>query len=308
MNLLLAMILHTFATLNFPSPPMHRGVNPSTPAAGPSFSPESIGDPFMTLWRAENVALGNGDPIDSWPDAGLLELPLIAAGAKRPTYQTADANFGGRPSVRFDGVNDIMTVDAAVPAGIRNGAVMIVARFRAAPNNKYLWAATDLGYGLGAGVTVYSDTNAAATVNAGASVSGGVLAQTPFVLFATLPEGGESSFLTLNGAPAGNGFIGARFVERFWLFGGNDFNNWSPIDVAEIVVFRQPISQIQRIGLVNWEMSRYAIARADQKDFNGVTKSGDAPAGHLATADSLQTGFADSTLFPKADNTTGALP
>lgn len=67
-----------------------------------------------TLFRFEadsNAAVGDGNPITSWADGG-AGLPLTSTLTARPTYQ-AKGWDGIRPCVRFDGVNDKMSITSA---------------------------------------------------------------------------------------------------------------------------------------------------------------------------------------------------
>ncbi|MDJ1485138.1 T9SS type A sorting domain-containing protein [Cytophagaceae bacterium YF14B1] len=64
------------------------------------------------LWlRADNIFnTTNGTTISSWPDAsGRNNSAVQGTTTNRPTY-ISNSNFNSRPAIRFDGVNDVMTI------------------------------------------------------------------------------------------------------------------------------------------------------------------------------------------------------
>jgi hypothetical protein len=66
---------------------------------------------IITRWDANNLALSNGTAVGSWSsNAGAFTL--TASGTNQPTYQSVGMN--GRPSVRYDGTDDVMKAGAAV--------------------------------------------------------------------------------------------------------------------------------------------------------------------------------------------------
>ena len=73
-----------------------------------SFSPRQLG--IMQAWyRADAVtALADGDPVASWVDSTANARTLTQSTADyRPAYKVSIQN--GRPAIRFDGTNDMLT-------------------------------------------------------------------------------------------------------------------------------------------------------------------------------------------------------
>ncbi|MDJ1504853.1 T9SS type A sorting domain-containing protein [Xanthocytophaga agilis] len=69
------------------------------------------------LWlRADNITnIPNGGAVPTWPDAsGRSNSAIQNTAANRPTY-ISTSNFNSRPAIRFDGVNDIMTIATPNP-------------------------------------------------------------------------------------------------------------------------------------------------------------------------------------------------
>ena len=64
----------------------------------------------VAQWSADSITgLVNGDPVSTWTDSvsGIAAAGSLTA---RPTYVTNV--MGSKPSVRFDGINDILTIAA----------------------------------------------------------------------------------------------------------------------------------------------------------------------------------------------------
>ena len=76
------------------------------PAGGAQgFQPADYGTVTLHL-KADALALANNSPVPSWG-------PLAAAGTSQPTFLASDPLFNNKPSVRFDGVNDVFTKSTA---------------------------------------------------------------------------------------------------------------------------------------------------------------------------------------------------
>jgi len=79
-------------------------------AAAAPFDPTSIAG-LTGWWKADALALADGDPIVTWTDS--CSTPHDATNAtssKRPTFKTAIQN--GLPVARFDGVDDYLKTGA----------------------------------------------------------------------------------------------------------------------------------------------------------------------------------------------------
>jgi len=83
---------------------------------------------IIAHWAANSLALANNDPVTSWTDSVNSIVAAQSNGAKQPIFKTNI--YGGRPSVRFDGSNDLLTI--ATPGALataldtRTYSVMIV--------------------------------------------------------------------------------------------------------------------------------------------------------------------------------------
>lgn len=79
-------------------------------AARASFSLSSIA--WTHLWNPASITVGDGNAVDVWPDTGSapdnFEMPTVG---DRPIFESASANFNGKPTVIFDGVNHYMVAN-----------------------------------------------------------------------------------------------------------------------------------------------------------------------------------------------------
>ncbi len=75
----------------------------AAPAQG--FQASAYGNVTLHL-RAGDLVLANATPVNAWG-------PLLAAGTARPTFLASDVPFNSQPTVRFDGLNDLLTQSAA---------------------------------------------------------------------------------------------------------------------------------------------------------------------------------------------------
>src|SRR5690242_17919770 len=73
--------------------------------------------PLLLDLEADTLALADDDPVDTWPDESGNNNDALGAGggANSPVYK-ATAGPGGKPCVRFDGV-DFMNLTSNIPSG-----------------------------------------------------------------------------------------------------------------------------------------------------------------------------------------------
>ena len=75
------------------------------PAFAQGFQPTDYGTITLHL-KADALTLPSSAPVPAWG-------PLTAAGTAQPTFLASDPLFNNNSSVRFDGVNDVITKSAA---------------------------------------------------------------------------------------------------------------------------------------------------------------------------------------------------
>jgi hypothetical protein len=115
--------------------PLYRSLTPlgrgAAVATASGFDPSQI--PGLKLWLKADGAIwqdaarttaaaADGDPVGAWDDgSGLANHATQATSTKRPTLKLAVLN--GRPVLRFDGVDDLLTT-AAVVTGVADNFSM----------------------------------------------------------------------------------------------------------------------------------------------------------------------------------------
>lgn len=72
-----------------------------------SVSPDTIGS-LIGWWKADNIPVNNGDPVETWRDVSSSGNDGIQSGSECPTFVTNVIN--GYPVVRFDGSNDSLLI------------------------------------------------------------------------------------------------------------------------------------------------------------------------------------------------------
>ncbi len=166
-------------------------------------------DDLAALWRASTLSLADGDPVAAWPPAVGTPGTLTGAGSARPTYLATGSPLGG-PAVAYDGVNDVLSLDA--PAGLFTGADpgTIVAMVSRCPPGTFGYKhivqygspatneARGIGYNADLWVTVDWGSNLAGEATSPRSVAGAVLGHA---------YNGTTRRLWLGGAPIATGAV-----------------------------------------------------------------------------------------------------
>jgi hypothetical protein len=137
------------------------------------------------VWlRADRITgLNDGDPIDTWANAGASGGSFIGIGAGRPLWRASAVN--GRPAVDFDGSNDVLQTTLAGSQMISASAFEYFMVFQAdiintddavtLINNDCLWGDNVPNYGtfLRSAPTVHAVVNDGAAKIVSASIATG---------------------------------------------------------------------------------------------------------------------------------------
>lgn len=90
-------------------------------SSGGSTLPVTAG--LIARWEADAITgLNDGDPVPTWTDQSGNGHDAVQAGANKPVFKTGI--FGSSPAVRFDGVDDYLTITS--PTSVTNVTVFIV--------------------------------------------------------------------------------------------------------------------------------------------------------------------------------------
>lgn len=247
------------------------------------------GIPDLALWlRADAASINagspsNGDPVTSWysREGNLYDFTQGTA-AKRPTWNAADSNLHNRPTLTFDGTDDLLRYAGALTTATA-GSALAVARLSGvdAVNAEYLLSSSDeatannylacaVHWTAGTpNMAVYSKVAGAAnivggstTISAGSNrIFGWSSSGTAWTL---RHNGAAETKAVISGSDNGNWFgdsagrdnvvIGARkdVAENYRITG----------EVAEVMLFDRELTAGE-IGLMERYVSaRYAIALA----------------------------------------------
>lgn len=97
-----------------------------------------FGVTWKNLWYADSLVLSDSDPVATWADDVAGASFAQVTESARPTFVAADANFGGRASVSFDG-GDGMAVNPWSSPPSQPYTVVVVARIPHAASPTRQW-------------------------------------------------------------------------------------------------------------------------------------------------------------------------
>lgn len=100
MKRFLFVFLALFLALSSASGPAAVVINSYAFAAASGFTPASVTG-LRAWWKADSLALSDGDPISTWTDNSGNGFSATQTGSARPLYKTGIYN--GLPTVRFNG-------------------------------------------------------------------------------------------------------------------------------------------------------------------------------------------------------------
>ncbi len=227
--------------------------------------PQAVSGLVLRL-DASQLGLAEGAGVGAWPDASGSGHDAAQSSAQfQPKY--VGAGLGGRPAVRFDGVDDYLSIATTVVSGSQARTIFIVARPSAVGKQGIL----DLGQ-RPIGMAAFT-----ITPEYGVRISGGYRLWTQKastskarVLTVMLTGTDTASILGwANGAllkvrktvketinTAGSGAVGTwtgRAVGQGFNFGG---------EVAEILVYNRSLSTAERQSAEAYLASKYGIVLA----------------------------------------------
>jgi HEAT repeat protein/type 1 glutamine amidotransferase len=243
------------------------------PDAAP-LAPEAT-DPNLLLWLdASDPATVNASPdgrVAGWANkAAGVAARLTSAGAQQPVY-VAQA-LGGRPAVRFDGVDDLLRNPVFRQAAREWTIALVVTPRSNAGQFRALLAAnrpglddfqTGFNIDLGPGATAAFDSLNLEGIQGGGAANLRT-ASAPFGSgqLLILSAGGGSARLWVNGQEEGGRGAGdavtameeLRLGGRFYMGQERGFFHG---DVSEVLIYRAPLSDAQRAGLTAHLMKKY---------------------------------------------------
>ena len=110
---------------------------------------------LVAWYKADSLVLSNGATVTSWPDNSPNNNTLNSSGGT-PTYNSADALLGGKPSVTYDGSDwNYKSYPTGLPVGSSAHTTYVVGYWDGTSGNHQMFAWGDnvyLGCRLGVGV------------------------------------------------------------------------------------------------------------------------------------------------------------
>lgn len=240
---------------------------------GSGGSPVTTPPSGMLLWLAgADIPGTNGAAISSWPDSSGNGLNATAAGAQRPTKQSA-STINGKPAAAFDNTQqqffDLPTGFADFTAGLELYIVH-------APVDDFAQGLALLGLSnnaIDSAFTFLIDTSNDATgmiaLQPGATIlaATGVQPYAPCILNCRIPAGAAGSAVTgnvlLNGSSIASGaFVVPNNTARNLNFVGNDaipgVDKYEGL-IAEVILYATTLTAPQRAQVAAYLFNRYGI-------------------------------------------------
>lgn len=232
-------------------------------------------------YRADLIAgVAPGGVVTTWPNSAQYGPVLGSAGQStagfKPTWQTAQ--IAGKPIVRFDGTDDLMTISAgfsglkskagcsifavwkAADKAVRQDCISIADGFGATNVRASLQklATTNLHQIMARGTdnTTVGTGKSSAALGTGFVVSGGVVNLTAATIRPY--KNGALDYDSAQVAPTGTTFSATdSLAAAIGQFGASGFLQG---DIAEILVYNRPLNPAQRHAVERYLGRKYAIA------------------------------------------------
>lgn len=184
-------------------------------------------------YDATALSLSDGDAVSTWGDESGNGHDLTAGTA--PTFVADGIN--GNPGVSFDGADDFL--DVVFSTLSRPNHIFVVVKFRSVPSSttNVIDAETDTDRNV-----LLQDGNNDWGIYAGSSVKGSNADTNNHVLGALFD--GASSNLRIDGTEDLSGDPGSQGLNGLTVGAEVNLNNYSPIDVGEILLYPQDKSSI----------------------------------------------------------------
>lgn len=246
--------MQAFASSVLGNPPRRRSI--TAPFGGPS----SLSG--LVLWlKADSLALADGTAVSLWQDySGLSNNAIQATGANQPLLKTAILN--GLPILRFDGVNDTLTIAATLITG---GFSVFIVRKSAVSPSSAVALAMKVGTGIAAGhflcFVSAGQEQWAFRGNAGPIWNWSVAPAGVWNIVDLQWDGAGFTApnyrVFLNGSPQGI-TVGAHGGTGNTSDVSLSTNLWNG-DIAEIVVYSRKITSTERSNVRNWLSAKWGI-------------------------------------------------
>ena len=219
---------------------------------GAPFAPTDIAG--LLLWlKADALALSDGAAVSSWTDSsGNGRHFTQATGTRQPLYKSGI--IGGKPVVRFDGTDDLLT-HAGVSTGSNSWtAFFVLSHSQVAPFGMIL-----IELPSGAGLYLNSDgTMGRADFYTGASDIYGTnfVANTPHLITCHVNAGSLQLYLdgVIDGTPSGG--VGAV---NYAAMGDDGVGSILKADLADILVYNSALSTTDRTNVETYLKTKYGL-------------------------------------------------
>lgn len=220
--------------------------------------------PNLVVWlRANTIGLADNDPVSTWTDESGKGNNAVGVDTARPLYKTAIQN--GLPIVRFDGLNDVLTItglNTASFSGITEGTLFAVFNPRLeTPTGAAQYGIVEFNGASDGFWRFAGDGNGYFAVFRAARLSGQPSAQ---------PFGDAWHYHTVRSGPINgydirrNGSLDVDTTTNWGIsanakIGAENIDNWLKGDIAEIAIYARELTDLEVSTVENYLVSKWNL-------------------------------------------------
>jgi hypothetical protein len=230
---------------------------PSFPSSGFA-GPASLSG--LLLWTRGDVVTQASNVVSSWTDKSGNGNHLAAIGTAQPTYVPSDAQYGGQPSISFNGANNFLKTASALTYGaftlfmaMRADGVVTGFLFNRAAGPDYLYGTTGNTTSVN-----YAGGGSAYNLTAGWSTNA-----TPRTIARSFDGTHAGDSLEINGVAqsltsvsAGNpGTTGVNDIVA--IMANNTGATFTSGTVAEVILYNRSLAAAEKANVTAYLRTRY---------------------------------------------------
>lgn len=225
--------------------------------AGAGFTPRSVGRGTIKGWYRGDLGISlNSGAVSAWADQSGNSATLSQGSASlQPLYVLNGLN--GQPTLRFDGVNDLLVAAGVTPAQpIHIFLVMkMVTLQTTASGHTVVFSGSNAGT-----ATLYVDSTPQSRINYASFITyAGAIANGVFARVECLANGATSSIVE-NDTTRVSGNAGANPMAYLSLGDLGVGTQASNVEIAEVVVYNTVLTAGELARLRNYFKGRYGIS------------------------------------------------
>lgn len=222
----------------------------------PSFLPSDLDN--LILWlRADTITgLNDGDAVATWQDdSGQGNDVTQGVAANRPTYQTNERN--GLPIVRFDGINDVLTVTLGGEIAVPNTVILVARHISGAiPANEFMVGCKNPAFAIT--TTIFADSAGPAALSGFSGITVRTIALDAAYHYSDWVVDGLSSIVRVDGVDFSSD-LGALSILDIGIGANPSASNFADVDIAEVILYSDGKTPVDLDNLDSYIVSKWGF-------------------------------------------------